>query len=104
MYPFTRRSFLTAASAIIGSFPFARRFGIARCAQPDTDALTLWYTRPAAQWIDALPIGNGRLGAMIFGGGARNPAAAPINATDPKADPDSGVLLTDPSKETLQLN
>jgi alpha-L-fucosidase 2 len=28
----------------------------------------LWYTRPAAEWLEALPIGNGRLGAMVFGG------------------------------------
>lgn len=28
----------------------------------------LWYTKPAAKWTDALPIGNGRLGAMVFGG------------------------------------
>ena len=28
----------------------------------------LWYAQPAAKWTDALPIGNGRLGAMIFGG------------------------------------
>ncbi|HLZ55132.1 MAG TPA: glycoside hydrolase family 95 protein [Verrucomicrobiae bacterium] len=28
----------------------------------------LWFEQPAAQWTDALPIGNGRLGAMIFGG------------------------------------
>ena len=30
--------------------------------------LTLHYDKPAAQWTDALPIGNGRLGAMLFGG------------------------------------
>ena len=30
--------------------------------------LTLWYRRPAEQWTEALPIGNGRLGAMVFGG------------------------------------
>lgn len=30
--------------------------------------LTLWYRQPAAEWNEALPIGNGRLGAMIFGG------------------------------------
>ena len=30
--------------------------------------LTLHYQRPAKQWIEALPIGNGRMGAMIFGG------------------------------------
>jgi len=31
-------------------------------------AMTLWYRRPAADWNEALPIGNGRLGAMVFGG------------------------------------
>ena len=31
-------------------------------------AYKLWYTKPAEKWTDALPIGNGRLGAMIFGG------------------------------------
>ncbi|HEY7162494.1 MAG TPA: glycoside hydrolase N-terminal domain-containing protein, partial [Acidobacteriota bacterium] len=30
--------------------------------------LKLWYNQPSAKWTDALPIGNGRLGAMIFGG------------------------------------
>lgn len=29
---------------------------------------TLWYMEPATAWTDALPIGNGRLGAMVFGG------------------------------------
>lgn len=28
----------------------------------------LWYTAPAAYWEEALPLGNGRLGAMVFGG------------------------------------
>jgi alpha-L-fucosidase 2 len=31
---------------------------------------TLWYLQPATKWNEALPIGNGRLGAMIFGGEA----------------------------------
>jgi len=35
-------------------------------AQNDT-LLKLWYNRPAEQWVEALPVGNGRLGAMIFG-------------------------------------
>ena len=30
--------------------------------------LRLWYQQPAANWNEALPIGNGRLGAMVFGG------------------------------------
>ena len=33
-----------------------------------TSPLTLWYKQPAPAWTSALPIGNGRLGAMIFGG------------------------------------
>lgn len=28
----------------------------------------LWYDKPAKEWVEALPIGNGRLGAMVFGG------------------------------------
>ncbi|MBE2240282.1 MAG: glycoside hydrolase N-terminal domain-containing protein, partial [Caldilineaceae bacterium] len=28
----------------------------------------LWYTTPANTWVEALPVGNGRLGAMVFGG------------------------------------
>jgi alpha-L-fucosidase 2 len=38
-------------------------------AQPDNN-LKLWYDKPAANWNEALPIGNGRLAAMVFG----NPA------------------------------
>jgi len=36
-----------------------------------TDSL-LWYTGPAGRWTDALPLGNGRLGAMVFGGVPRD--------------------------------
>jgi alpha-L-fucosidase 2 len=39
--------------------------------------LIIWYDKPAKQWVEALPVGNGRLGAMVFG---------------------------DPSKEIFQLN
>ena len=28
----------------------------------------LWYEQPANKWMESLPIGNGRLGAMTFGG------------------------------------
>ncbi|MHC4642773.1 MAG: glycoside hydrolase family 95 protein, partial [Planctomycetota bacterium] len=30
--------------------------------------LQLWYNQPARKWTEALPLGNGRLGAMVFGG------------------------------------
>lgn len=28
----------------------------------------LWYDKPAKHWVEALPVGNGRIGAMVFGG------------------------------------
>lgn len=55
---------------------------------------TLWYKQPANNWNEALPLGNGRLGAMVFG----NPehevlqlneesvwAGSKVNANNPKA-------------------
>ncbi|MEQ9303879.1 MAG: glycoside hydrolase family 95 protein, partial [Marinoscillum sp.] len=36
-------------------------------AQQTDDDLKLWYDEPAPNWNEALPIGNGRLGAMVFG-------------------------------------
>src|SRR3982751_3516284 len=42
---------------------------LARAAEPLND-LRLWYTQPAAKWEEALPVGSGRLGAMVFGGTA----------------------------------
>jgi len=40
-------------------------------AQTTARSQTLWYDSPATQWVEALPVGNGRLGAMVFGGIAR---------------------------------
>ena len=59
---------LTAALAVLLSVPCN--------AQKDRE-LKLWYEQPAKQWTDALPLGNGRLGAMVF---------------------------FDPSKERIQIN
>ena len=53
----TRREFaagLTAASLYAQELPANR--------------LVLWYKRPRTKWTDALPVGNGRFGAMVFGG------------------------------------
>jgi alpha-L-fucosidase 2 len=48
------------------SIEFKREFtGEAQC--PD-EPLSLWYRRPAKVWTEALAIGSGRLGAMVFGG------------------------------------
>jgi alpha-L-fucosidase 2 len=35
--------------------------------QKTTPSLTLWYDEPASVWEEALPLGNGRLGVMVFG-------------------------------------
>lgn len=32
------------------------------------EGLKLWYDKPAGEWVEALPVGNGRIGAMVFGG------------------------------------
>jgi alpha-L-fucosidase 2 len=37
-------------------------------APPPEGRWTLWYRQPASKWSEALPVGNGRLGAMVFGG------------------------------------
>jgi alpha-L-fucosidase 2 len=37
-------------------------------AQPAPASLQLWYEHPAEAWVEALPLGNGRLGAMVYGG------------------------------------
>jgi alpha-L-fucosidase 2 len=58
----TRRLFL-AASAGASVFPTQL---LARSRKPASNE-RLWYLQPAARWDEALPIGNGRLGAMVFG-------------------------------------
>ncbi len=37
-------------------------------ANPPDQPLCLWYARPAGTWLEALPLGNGRVGAMVHGG------------------------------------
>jgi alpha-L-fucosidase 2 len=73
---FTRRFFVGWMTSVAGSLglqrvgalaqagPSAERAGTAM-RNPDT---TLWMQEPAKQWWDALPVGNGRLGGMVFGG------------------------------------
>jgi alpha-L-fucosidase 2 len=45
--------------------------GSVAIAQPPAEPLSLWYRQPAKQWVEALAVGNGRLGAMVFGGVAQ---------------------------------
>ncbi|TWT82844.1 hypothetical protein CA13_43070 [Planctomycetes bacterium CA13] len=37
-------------------------------APAPVEPLSLWYRQPAERWLESLPVGNGRLGAMVFGG------------------------------------
>lgn len=38
------------------------------CTEKDHISDRLWYDKPASQWLEALPVGNSNLGAMVFGG------------------------------------
>src|SRR4029434_5228132 len=59
MQKITRREFLSTAGLAVATIAFPR----GQTEQP----LVLWYDEPASEWTDALPVGNGRLGAMVFG-------------------------------------
>jgi alpha-L-fucosidase 2 len=41
---------------------------MAESISPVRNPLRLWYTSPASKWTEALPVGNGKLGAMVYGG------------------------------------
>ncbi|TFG43963.1 MAG: glycoside hydrolase family 95 protein, partial [Bacteroidia bacterium] len=54
---------------IVKSFAFAVLFVLLTgCMDTEKKNLILWYEKPASRWEEALPVGNGRLGAMIYGG------------------------------------
>jgi alpha-L-fucosidase 2 len=61
----TRRDLLerSAAAAAATALP-ATLYAESRAVGADM----LWYRQPARKWVEALPIGNGRIGAMVFGG------------------------------------
>src|SRR5688572_12906450 len=62
-----RRTILQAAAATtLLNSPLARTASEKQRASVSNDVL--WYNRPANEWVEALPVGNGRIGAMIFGG------------------------------------
>jgi alpha-L-fucosidase 2 len=69
-WPLTRRRFLETVSSTFALFSIAK--SPLRAASPPSapvpdPQLTLWFGQPAKEWSDALPVGNGRLGAMVFG-------------------------------------
>src|SRR5688500_11103084 len=61
-----RRDFIILpAAALLARAGVGRTKGAPPRATGD---LRLWYRQPAANWNEALPVGNGRLAAMAFGG------------------------------------
>jgi len=56
-----KRNLIGILAALVSVVP-----ALAKPQEP-ASPLTLWYREPADDWIKALPIGNGRFGAMIFG-------------------------------------
>ncbi|HKX31316.1 MAG TPA: glycoside hydrolase family 95 protein [Blastocatellia bacterium] len=61
----SRRSFLETISAAAAVSCFRPAHD---AAAADQNPHLIWYRQPAVKWEEALAIGNGRLGAMIFGG------------------------------------
>ena len=67
----TRRRFIALLSSLI-AFPGTR--GLAWGQTPLKSAagdVLIWFKQPAPEWAAALPVGNGRIGAMVFGGVAQ---------------------------------
>ncbi|GGB27234.1 alpha/beta hydrolase [Sphingomonas metalli] len=65
----SRRSVLRGAAGVALAGSLARPASAAAEGAPDPTH-SLWYRQPASVWTEALPVGNGRLGAMVFGGTA----------------------------------
>lgn len=96
----SRRRFLAGGSAAVGAISLGERNLLSAVTVPESHPLQLWYREPAPQWVHALPIGNGQLGAMVFGGGELDPK--PVKGTAANC-PNTAVTM-DPARETLALN
>jgi alpha-L-fucosidase 2 len=77
-----------------GSATLVSPLTITAATTPPAQPLEMWYVRPAREWVEALPLGNGRLGAMVFGGVDRERlqlnedtiwAGGPYDPTNPAA-------------------
>jgi alpha-L-fucosidase 2 len=71
----SRRRFVKLAGAAAGAARLENARAWARAALGAASKtgttgkdLSIWFEQAAGQWADALPVGNGRLGAMVFGG------------------------------------
>jgi alpha-L-fucosidase 2 len=87
---FSRRETIAAMAAGSAAVAATRSSG----AMPGHTPSALWYRQPATKWTEALPVGNGRLGAMVFGAVGQDRlqlnestlwAGQPYNPLDPAA-------------------
>jgi len=62
----SRRHMLQGMTAAAAALPAAGAAAPSAPA-PAAPASRRWYRQPASEWVEALPVGNGRIGAMIFG-------------------------------------
>ena len=90
--PIARRRLLGWLSASGTAIGLGVVPAVARSLPPNPHLL--WYRAPAREWVEALPVGNGRLGAMVFGGVGTERlqlnedtfwAGGPYNAVNPQA-------------------
>ncbi len=63
----SRRSFLSGSAALAATLTKKRLWAGAPATELTSAPYVLHFAQPAATWPDALPVGNGRLGAMVFG-------------------------------------
>ena len=63
----SRRSFLAGTAAVAAAVVERRGWGAPASEAAESSRYVLHFAQPAATWPDALPVGNGRLGAMVFG-------------------------------------
>jgi alpha-L-fucosidase 2 len=70
----TRRRFLAASAAAVTVVTQRAAFATAPDLTPHDDPTPykLFFNQPATKWPDSLPVGNGRLGACIFGNPSRD--------------------------------
>ena len=61
------RAFVCIRMVLMACMACCSLLGITHAAEPSS-GLALWYDKPAAKWLEALPVGNGRIGCMVFGG------------------------------------
>ena len=52
-------------------FRYNETVSVKALGQQPEEKWSLWYNHPATHWEEALPVGNGRLGAMVYGGVAK---------------------------------